>query len=499
MAPAQHSTRSKIQRLDITNLRAFSGEHRVELRPITLIYGPNSAGKSSIIKTLCLLKQTLAAARSTAREGRPPLLLEGPIVDLGSFTNVIHRHDTTAELGFGVQFSDPADDRRSVYAGLRFKTQREARKAAGPHRGAGRLDPAAAALAYQTAAVLGGGGFAEDARVRFERNPYTHRFSLAAGERKHLATLMASRVRELRADHRTTDADAAELMRRELDRLPRRQPLSFLDKGFFPALPDGATFSNQQTEKRYGAWFAETMYERSVALDDLLERLSYLGPSRAAPSRFQVLSRAGERATHVGPTGEHVTRLLADPSRDAVVKVNAWLKRLDIDYTIEVRPVKSGVDFEIGDLYATSLIDRRGTRVSPQDVGFGISQVLPVVVELLVNTNAVVCIEQPEIHIHPRLQVRLGDLLLESVGANGNQVIVESHSEHLLLRLQRRIREPMERPEYRWFTNEHVIVNYVRTDATGAVPEPLGHDEQGELTREWPGGFFEEGYAEVWS
>jgi hypothetical protein len=491
-----------IKRLDITNVRAFEGEHSAEFAAITLIYGPNSAGKSSLIKTLGLLKQTLGPGVISAQEDRPPLLLEGPIVDFGSFANVVNRHEADKELGFGVQFSEPGDETRTVYAGLKFMTQREARALSRRRpRDAAKLDELSASVAFQTAAELGGGGLSDGGRVRFDRDPFTDRFHLASEGNRALAALMGARVRELQDLGRTTDADAARYMRNQLgERAGDAAPLQFLGKGFFPALPDGRTFDNPQTEKRYGAWFAESMYERALALSDLLEGLAYLGPMRAAPARFEALSRSGERSKEVGATGEHVTRLLADSTNGVLEKVNHWLtNELEIGYRLEVTRVKTGKGLEIGDLYATSLIDDRGTRMTPQDVGFGISQVLPVVVQLLANTNATICIEQPEIHIHPRLQAQFGDLVLESISpANNNQVIIESHSEHLVRRLQRRLRKRGERPEYDWLKPEHIAVNYVSRAAAGAVLKRLPLNDDGDFKKEWPDGFFEETYEEMY-
>ena len=76
------------------------------------------------------------------------------------------------------------------------------------------------------------------------------------------------------------------------------------------------------------------------------------------------------------------------------------------------------------------------------DVGFGISQVLPVITLLhYVPENSTVLLEQPEIHLHPLAQAALADVLVHAATHRNVQVIVESHSEHLLLRLQRRVAE----------------------------------------------------------
>lgn len=488
-----------IQQLDIRNLRSFEGDNAVAFAPITLLYGPNSAGKSSILMTLGLLKQTLAPSTPSGDEW-PPLLLEGPIVDFGTFDNVLHRHDLTRELGLGVRFIDRDTPDRPVYAGLAFATVEQARK-----RPRGLLpedaapeDPGRGVLAFQTAAELGG-GVREGGRVRFNRDPFDNLFYLDAAGSRQLEDLIEQFAADLQARGQSPDAQALRYMREQLVARPEGSDLLFLGRGFFPALPSPGTLQNQQTDFRYGNWFETTMYERALALGDLLDRLAYLGPLRATPARFQALSRSGERSTQVGSTGEHVTRLLAAPDREVLDKVNRWLQEdLEIGYRLEVNRIDSAEGLQIGDLYATTLIDRNGTRVTPQDVGFGISQVLPVVVQLLANRNSTICIEQPEIHIHPRLQARLGDLVLESAGPDlGNQVVIESHSEQLMRRIQRRLRLRAESPEHSWLTPETIAVNYVQPGAEGAIVKPLPLDEEGDFMEEWPGGFFEETFEEM--
>lgn len=114
-------------------------------------------------------------------------------------------------------------------------------------------------------------------------------------------------------------------------------------------------------------------------------------------------------------------------------------------------------------------------------------------VELLARQNSVVCIEQPEIHLHPALQAEIGDLLIAATSETGqaNQVLVETHSEHLLLRVQRRIREGLLDPK-------NVAVVYVDRDAEGeARVHRLRLDDGGTFLDEWPSGFFEERMNEL--
>ncbi|MER3422888.1 MAG: hypothetical protein C4293_06315 [Nitrospiraceae bacterium] len=140
------------------------------------------------------------------------------------------------------------------------------------------------------------------------------------------------------------------------------------------------------------------------------------------------------------------------------------------------------------------------TPVSHRDVGIGISQVLPVLVTAYASTKKLLAMEQPEIHLHPALQAELGDVFIESaLGDRKNTLILETHSEHLILRIMRRMREtaknkhasglPPVRPS-------DVAVLYVQADSAGSKVLELRLDDEGTLLDPWPGGFFEEGFRE---
>jgi len=158
------------------------------------------------------------------------------------------------------------------------------------------------------------------------------------------------------------------------------------------------------------------------------------------------------------------------------------------------------------DLFATdiALIDTRtATSVSHRDVGIGISQVLPVLVNAFSAKGSLLAIEQPEIHLHPALQAELGDVFIESaLGENQNICLLETHSEHLILRVLRRIRETTSGrlPEgHLPISPDDVALLYVDGNNRGAEVLTLRCDERGRLIDRCPGGFFEEGFNELFS
>ena len=138
-----------------------------------------------------------------------------------------------------------------------------------------------------------------------------------------------------------------------------------------------------------------------------------------------------------------------------------------------------------------------GIEVSSVDVGVGLSQVIPVVVAALYQKTGIVAIEQPELHIHPALQLTLGDLFISQIQDRNLMFLIETHSEHLMLRLQRRIRETHENelpPGAPALHPEQLAVHYVEPDDKGLQVNlyALHVDEEGDFIDRWPKGFFGE-------
>lgn len=464
-----------IKQLDIANLKSFGtdfgGEpHEIEMAPVTLLYGPNSAGKSTIIQALSLLRELVGRDR-TARHGRLPL--RTPSLDLGSFRSAVHRHELGRSMYLGVAGGGPGEE--AQYAGLAFRFDPETRSGVQHRALVGRPDER---VSFTTSA-LGGHDVAPDELQRLVALMRDDILKGPAGEE---------------AFRQLSDAAAAG---------PGAPPEPWfpISLGGFPALPQRDIFASREVNKTFIAHTERVLGSRIGAVQRALTPMSYLGPLRAAPSRLQKLE-LGTRAD-VGSAGELATRLLLeDPA--LTDEVNLWLKRLKIPYELSVAPVAVQENgdlndgaIDVDDVVATTLVDpRNGIPVSPQDVGFGVSQILPLVVQCLVAKHSVICAEQPEVHIHPRLQTEVGDLLLQSAAERGNQLIIETHSEHLMRRIQRRIREA---PDNAWLDVDKVAVVYVDVDVDGhALPLPMEMDDDGYFLEDWPGRFFAERLDEMY-
>ena len=222
-------------------------------------------------------------------------------------------------------------------------------------------------------------------------------------------------------------------------------------------------------------------------LDMVLENIYPMGPFRRPPERWYLFT--GTSPKDVGYRGDLLPDLLFRRP-EIVEEANQWLDKLEIGYHIKVQSVGD----PSRDLFEVRLLDRRRSGdvdIALTDVGFGISQILPFIVQSLTGERQIITIEQPEVHIHPRLQADLGDLLAATVqNPRSHQFVVETHSEHLVLRMQRLIRSGQ-------LTPSDVSILYVSRGANGSRVERLHLDEDGDFIDDWPGGFFPERLREL--
>jgi hypothetical protein len=254
----------------------------------------------------------------------------------------------------------------------------------------------------------------------------------------------------------------------------------------------------------------------AIALSPALSPWASIGPFRHRPgwhedvSFDEILS-----GSSVGDDGHLLPAVIFRHRNHALeFRVNQWLVKLGIPYEFANGDPEQIFEEHRYDskrltayrfrprLFDLARCDGDGDpiEVGFEDVGYGLNQVLPIITQLCspMPANSLVTIQQPELHIHPRLQTELGDLLLESTMTNVDdpafppkQVIVETHSEHILLRIQRRIREGKVDPS-------HVSVLYVDTaEDGGSVVHRIRLGDKGEFLDEWPDGFFGERLMEI--
>lgn len=252
----------------------------------------------------------------------------------------------------------------------------------------------------------------------------------------------------------------------------------------------------------------------------------YLSPFRAMPPRHFQPARSPDPRRWADGLAAWDWLLLK--GKDFASHVNQWLsdgRRFNAGYEIDLRHYReveldSALLAELMDTDGGRPMDRgwlreqvaklpegkrlqirmNGVSLFPQDLGVGVSQVIPVIVAALHKESGIVAIEEPESNIHPAFQVVLADLFLTQTKANPNVLfLIETHSEHLMLRCLRRIRETAKGilPEgIPTISPEDVAVHFVESTKEGPRIRRIEIDEEGDFIDEWPGGFFEESFHE---
>jgi hypothetical protein len=301
-----------------------------------------------------------------------------------------------------------------------------------------------------------------------------------------------------------------------------------------PSLPKGAS---EEDARRHAQRIKESeqlsdtveVVSRAIAdsilgplqlVRDLLQQFRYLGPLRDTPPRNYEPPRFFDPARWASGLGAWDT--LQSAPDTFVEDVSSWLgdeEHLNSGYRVERRNYR---EFDLADPYLRKLLSGRafdeaeqsesvdlglsmshsrlvivpeGSSIDlrPHDVGIGISQVVPVVVTALEGERRLIAIEQPELHLHPRLAAALADLFIAAAcGPRRQQFILETHSELIPLRVMRRIREAEDSESAsHLLRTQDVVVYYIRQRGGCTEQLRIDFDTRGEFIQPWPDDFFE--------
>ncbi|MDT3440477.1 AAA family ATPase [Pseudofrankia sp. BMG5.37] len=495
-APA--ATRPLLTMLHLANFKCYGTARggrdllHVPLKPFTLIFGENSAGKSTLLQALRVLSQTLFQPPGQARCG---LLLDGPQIALGTMRDVVHRHDTDLLVTLGVTWRDTYGDETSVTMSFRGDT--------------GELD---------LLTVL---DHSIDDELFFVRDPRVEEDS-ALGPMVVLAdesmTAFGNVVADAFQQERGHDATFGGLPGRPILLLDGTRPAGaggfvFGDGSVWTPAGGGHIVAGEANQlsrsvEADGVWdavagvraYADTL---GRAMADAVGEIRYLGPGRSVPGRGP--TRVPDSPPDgVGVDGGDLALFLASDTEAGVRdRVNEALDRLSAGYQIQVwhygtpdefhhdiGPAETGFEQMLREhrqtivLADVSLV-RGGIENSLADVGYGFTHLMPILVEACRDTPRPLIVEQPETHLHPRLQVDLArellDLAVPRPGTVRAQTFVETHSENILLFLQEQVADD-------WSRRDEFGVIAVSTASDGHGPTPS--------TQAWlPGGDLSPGVA----
>ena len=400
-----------ITELSAQNFKSWEDTGKLQIAPLTGFFGANSSGKTSILQTLLMLKQTVE--RPPDWKGVIDFGDDSSLVNLGSFDDLIHGHRRDAPLQVSISWN--LSEKLSL-------------------PGVDEVDTLSFDLSVDNvenaASMMSFNYIASEKHFRVRQDGLdTYSFSTPNMSERYNVPAVLIRCYGIL----NTYADIVQL------------------------------FSPLQTR------FA-----------NLFRSIEYLGPLREYPRRHYAWQ--GKHSPGVGQHGEDtVTALFSGriQLRSLDEQIPKWLQRLDLIDSYRLNPITgSEKDYEF-------LVRKYkgGPEVRLTDVGFGVSQVLPVLVLCYyVPEGSILILEQPEAHLHPKVQSELADLLIEVVKNRKLQIILESHSEHLLIRLMRRIAEEQ-------ISADDTAFYFCEMNEGTSEIERLNVDDYGNITN-WPQNFF---------
>lgn len=437
-----------LKKLRIQNFKGWQDTSEIRMAPISLFFGANSSGKSSIGQFLMMLKQTVESP------DRKAVFYPGSknsAVQLGSYQEMVFHRNPKNKISFeyewilpsSTKFKDPNSSRSYSYNQVGFTAE----------VGLGNKD--------QHTLVVD--------KFQYELKELEAQ-SLSIGMERKTGSKSEYKV----------EAETFSLKRNKGRVWYPGAPVRFY--GF----PDEVVAYHQN---------ADFVQELNLQHEKLFRSICYLGPLRTKAERLY--SWTGMEPESVGYAGENtVAAILAARNRKISLGYRKTAKPFEQIIAMKLKEMSLIEEFKVNPIseqrqeYEVK-VRTKGSKdwVDLPDVGFGISQVLPVLVQCFyAPANSIIIMEQPEIHLHPNAQSALADVMIDVINSRENgkdrniQLIIETHSEHFLRRLQRRIAEDV-------VSQEKVSAYFANVSRTPAKLEPLQIDIFGSI-QNWPDNFF---------
>lgn len=533
----------KIESIHVTNFKSFK-EFNFDFKKINVILGPNNSGKSNILRLLLLLKQTFTSSLKS------PLILNGSIINLGSYKDITYKFNGR-KIGIDFRIQSPSDELfpelfmdeyENNFYDLKFNYSLD-EKLNKIYLSEGKIQN----LRGQYPII----DFQKDKRLiiynrskekflskfnknindlillldsipdyptYFSRFDHTIRLPLknddilidstsdlkeAFDSYKKIFQRFASSQWDFKVDYNRKFINFNNSISRDFEAI-------YGIKRINDVLNNSLIGEDESNEIKGIVRNCVKLTNRIIELYEEFKRVNshlirmeddfstyfngihYIGPTREPHKRFY--SIAGESVKSVGSKGEFLPYLLKKSKeeldfrdnklKDLDKKIQKWLVKFELAKRTEIKQHK---EIELISILLQEYFS--GVRVNLHDMGFGTIHVLPIIIESIISDrDPLLMIEEPAVHLHPKAQSTLGDLFIE-IANEDKTIIVETHSEHLIRRIQRRIAENI-------ISKEDVIFYYVKIGKEGSELQELRIDEDG-FIENIPEGFFDENYEEA--
>lgn len=511
----------------IENLRSLVDTGFIEVKPINVLVGRNSAGKSTFARIFPLLKQSIEVRK------RAPILWWGRLVDFGGFAESVNRDSEERSIKFSFKLSlrrfgrasrtgVKSDYKKGQIEGEKVCLTVELREIAGGETGLSRInfqylgdDYSVELSSPQTVRCVYVNGMkfqiSEDLRHEVEYNSLIPEFAFSRQvviRRDDENFRVMHRVQPLLVDairvfydfgyvHGNTSYESVEQIVYELQEWSTSEQM----KSGLGAV-GGNINSWQQSvplllnsperfEYLRNAVLASGVWDLLENINDqltsLIARSTYLEPVRARAERYY--RKQDLAVDEVDSKGANLPFFLESLKPSERERFNGWMQ--------ELLQTSSSIHVAGGQV-SIRLKDSAGAEANLADVGFGYSQVLPVALQLwavaLRNSKSrknllsvgrpTIVIEQPELHLHPEFQAKVADMFVSAVNEGEVSIVAETHSASIINRLGVLVAEG------KIARSDLQVLRFDRIDESATAIAASEFDEYGVLV-DWPYGFFD--------
>lgn len=479
----------------LENIKSFKSSGNIELKPITIFVGKNSCGKSSLLRFPVLIAQTFK------EDVIAPLLLFGNMIDYGNYDDIVNNHKEEPivfEMDYGVielnrYIHRSVLGRRRVAIDKLIKNYKKISLRTKVNKVNKRL------IVQETELIL------DEHKLCYIKQTSSGKYDIVINGIPSLGEECNLREVNLSFQQFIPIIEHREIIGEYIKKFEESQQIKKIFEKIsraYDMLEDEPR--NELEREIYNVynllWFIRVLYlglARKIMTES--EELTYIGPFRENPKRNYRYSESAYK--DVGVRGENVSMILRQDVQEnghLVKQVSSWFEEA-MGFKVVLEDLGSS-------LFSIMIENADGCKDNIIDTGYGISQVIPIVTQLCNNYNAMdrrqmmyygirakrmYILEQPELHLHPAAQAQLADLFVESIIQNKERkILVETHSEHLIRKLQVLIAD-----KNIDFSNDQVAIYYVDKDENGdSFVTRMNITENGQFKEEWPSGFFDKSY-----